>query len=294
MRMIDIHADDFGESVHASQDILECLGAGKLDSISILANMSCFERCVKIYRESEKEFRKVPKLSVHINVMEGSCLSKPEELSKLVDKEGHFCVSWEKIFMASYLPGRSVWKEQLKKEIRMQISAVLHSFPEAVPLRLDSHQHTHMIPVVRDAMLEVVREENWKVEYIRNAKEPILPFLKKTALYKTYRPVNFIKNIVLNYCSFLLEKRLKQNSIPPMYLWGLIMSGHMDQERIALLYPDIFEKAVKRGRKLEILFHPGQVQKEEITPEFSQKEAVAFHISHDREMEKKTVMILML
>lgn len=45
---IDIHADDFGESVHASRDILECLKDGKLNSISVLANMSCFEECVSV------------------------------------------------------------------------------------------------------------------------------------------------------------------------------------------------------------------------------------------------------
>ena len=39
---IDIHADDFGESVHASRDILECLKDGKLNSISVLANISDF------------------------------------------------------------------------------------------------------------------------------------------------------------------------------------------------------------------------------------------------------------
>ena len=49
---IDIHADDFGESVHASRDILECLKDGKLNSISVLANMSCFEECVRLYREA--------------------------------------------------------------------------------------------------------------------------------------------------------------------------------------------------------------------------------------------------
>ena len=46
---IDIHADDFGESIHASKDILECLKKGKLDSISVLANMSCFEKCADMY-----------------------------------------------------------------------------------------------------------------------------------------------------------------------------------------------------------------------------------------------------
>ena len=51
MGKIDVHADDFGESIHASRDILDCLMAGKLDSISVLSNMSCFEQCVALYRE---------------------------------------------------------------------------------------------------------------------------------------------------------------------------------------------------------------------------------------------------
>ena len=39
---IDIHADDFGESVHASRDILECLKDGKLNSISVLCKYELF------------------------------------------------------------------------------------------------------------------------------------------------------------------------------------------------------------------------------------------------------------
>ena len=55
---IDIHADDFGESLHASKDILECLKNGKLDSISVLANMSCFEKCAEMYRAEREHFKK--------------------------------------------------------------------------------------------------------------------------------------------------------------------------------------------------------------------------------------------
>ena len=83
---IDIHADDFGESVHASRDILECLKDGKLNSISVLANMSCFEECVRLYREAQEEFPWQPAISVHVNLMEGSCLSDPKDLPDLVDE----------------------------------------------------------------------------------------------------------------------------------------------------------------------------------------------------------------
>lgn len=287
---IDIHADDFGESVHASEDILDCLKAGKLDSISVLANMSCFQTCVKRYREEEAAFLKKPKVSVHLNFMEGSCLSDPESLQGLVDKEGHFCISWGKLFLQSFLPGRKKMQEQLQSEMELQISAVQKAFPEMKRLRFDSHQHTHMIPVVADALLQVIQNNHLEVEYIRNSRELMLPFLKKGSLYKTYRPVNFVKNIILNVCAFLLEGKFRKMGLEPMYLWGLIMSGHMDKERVAVLMPLMKKAAAKRGRTLEILFHPGQVLKEEITQEFSQEEAIAFHVSDDRKVEKQAVM----
>lgn len=287
---IEIHADDFGESMHASEDILDCLKAGKLDSISILANMSCFEACVKRYREEEKNFPKKPKISIHLNFMEGSCLADPEKLPDLVDAEGHFCISWGKLFLQSFLPKKRRLQEQLQNEMELQIRAVRKAFPEFERLRFDSHQHTHMIPVVASALFEVIKKNNLEVEYIRDSREPMLPFLKEVSLYPTYRPVNFVKNMILNFCSWIAAGKFRKMGLEPMYLWGLIMSGHMDKERVAKLMPQVKKAAEKQGKTLEILFHPGQVLEMEITPEFSQEEAIEFHVSRDRQVEKQAVM----
>lgn len=292
MIKIDIHADDFGESVHASKDILECILAGKLDSISVLSNMKCFADCVRMYRDVQPDFPKEPAISVHMNFMEGSCLSKPDEVRRLVDAQGHFAMSWGTLFLCSWLPGRKELKRQLKTEMKAQIEAIRRAFPEMESLRIDSHQHTHMIPIVADALAEVLKENGWEISYIRNAKEPISPFLKEFSLYKTYRPINFVKNLILNFCSWFLEKKVNEGLSEPMYLWGLVMSGHMDAERVEKLMPAMKRKAAEQGRTLEILFHPGQVLTEEITEEFSQQEAIAFHISADRHVEKKAVMDL--
>ena len=183
-------------------------------------------------------------------------------------------------------------KNKLKREIFLEIEAVKKEFPEIDKLRIDSHQHTHMIPVVADALFEVLEENQWETEYIRNAKEPIAPFLKMHSLYSSYRAINFVKNILLNFCSVLLERRMKIRKMPQMYLWGLIMSGHMDEERVKALLPSMLQKAEKKGRTLEILFHPGRVMEQEISEEFSQKDAILFHISRDREIEKETVLKL--
>ena len=96
---IDIHADDFGESVHASADILDCIRAGKLDSISVLCNMSCFEECVGLYRAMPVEQTAPVKISVHINLMEGSSLTEPGSLPDLTDRQGQA--------VCAFLPARS-------------------------------------------------------------------------------------------------------------------------------------------------------------------------------------------
>lgn len=290
MLKIDIHADDYGESIHCSQDILDCIKAGKLDSISVISNKECFEECVRLYREAEDAFPKPPALSVHLNFMEAHCLVNPNRIPDLVDEDGHFCVSWMKLFLKSHLPGRRKLKEELKLEMKQQIMKVWKAFPEMKKLRIDSHQHTHMIPVVAAALFEVLEENGWEAEYIRNSREPISPFLKEISLYRTYCPVNFIKNIILNYCALLLEGRLREKGFAPMYLWGLVMSGHMDKVRIDKLLPAMKRKAGKKGRTLEILFHPGLVLRAELTQEFSQEEAISFYIATDRRVEKKTVM----
>lgn len=290
MKMIDIHADDFGESLHASNEIIECLKAGKLDSISILSNMSCFQSCVKIYRDAEPSFVKKPLLSVHINLVDGKPLSDLDEISDLLDKDGYLCASWEKLFLKSFLPGRGNIKKQIKKEIKAQVRAVQDAFPECASLRIDSHRHTHMIPIVADALFEAIEEEEWNVTYIRDAREPLSPFLKTMSLYKTYKPINFIKNIMLRFCSLLLAPKFRRMGLEPMYLWGLAMSGYMDIMRVDRLLNNMKRVAIRNERTLEILFHPGRVLKSEISEEFNQAESVLFYISNDREIEKETVM----
>lgn len=292
MGRIDVHADDFGESVHATQDILDCIRAGKLDSISVLPNMSCFSQCVRMYRDAFASFPHPVKISAHINLMEGSCLSDPDRLPDLTDGQGHFCASWGTLFLRSHLPGQRRLKAQLKQEICAQLAAVREAFPEMTRLRIDSHQHTHMIPIVMTALCEVLQEEGWEAEYIRDAAEPLLPFLRKGSLYRTYRPVNLIKNAVLHYCSLRQQKRFRAMGLAPMFLWGLIMSGNMDLDRVRTLLPDLCRYADRKNRTLEILFHPGQVLPQEITPEFSQEEAVAFHLSKGRRIEKEAVLAL--
>jgi Uncharacterized protein conserved in bacteria len=290
---IDIHADDYALSAGASENILKCIRAGKLDSVSVLTNMSCYGEYASRYLKERKEWKKEPLLSVHLNFMEGKALAGALAAPDLVDGKGYFSLSWGKLLLWSFCPwkyGRV--KAQLKKEIKAQTENFIRCFGREKPLRFDGHQHTQMIPVVYCALLEVIREERYPLSYIRVTKEPILPFCKEVSLWKTYRPVNWVKNLLLNFLAPAMEWKVRKASgQKPMFLWGVLFSGNMDCKRVQALLPAIKEQSRKRGRVLEILFHPGFTAKDGMAgEEFCSEDAKAFYCSEGRKREYRTVM----
>ncbi len=300
----DIHADDYALTVNTSRDMLSCMRKGQLDSISIVPNMSCFDECMELLYRSVPELPFLPKMSVHLDFVEGHCLAGADKVPLLVKEAGSVMgLSWGGLFALSYLPWkRREAKRQLKREIKAQIETVQTAVSRAMAiadrngiagggqkLRIDSHQHAHMIPVVWEALTEVIAEEHYEVEYIRNSKEMLGAFLGEVSLWKTYRPVNFVKNRLLSVYSHKADRYARANHIEPMYLWGLVMSGHMDYGRIARLYPRIARKAEKENRVLEILFHPGYTLPEEVTEEIGAEAARDFYLRPDRHVEMEAV-----
>lgn len=294
MKAIDIHADDYALSAGASEDILTCIRAGRLDSISVLTNMSCYDKYAALYIEERKTWKKekAPLLSVHLNFMEGKAMAPSKEVPDLIDPNGYFHLSWGKLLLWSYCPWKyRRIKKQLKAEIKAQTEKFFHYFGKELPLRFDGHQHTQMIPIVYHALLEVIKEEKYQVSYIRVTKEPILPFLKEFSLWKTYRPINWVKNLLLNFLSPLMEQKVKQiTGQPPMFLWGVLLSGNMDKKRVRKLLPSMKKQSKQKGRTLEILFHPGFSPREEMGEEFVSEAANVFYCSEGRKQEFQTVM----
>ena len=294
MPTVDFHADDYGISLNNSREILECLKKGKLNSISIIPNTNHYEECMELLRNEWNSLPASPLISVHLNFIDGKSLSD-ESLPLLHDSNKLMTTSWGKLFIASFIPGnrRKQLKQQLQEEIKAQIDAVTKSLPQDCPLRIDSHMHTHMIPVVAQALLEVIDNYQYPVTFIRIAQEPFGAFIKKISLYKTYSPINFIKNIILNILSPSLKRELKRRHIAYSMLWGLIMSGHMDKNRIEVLYLDILHCANKKNLDLEILFHPGQALPDELDSANCKDDVNSFYLSENRIVEKTAVLTWM-
>ena len=250
-------------------------------------------------------------LTIHLNFLEGHCVADPTLIPHLVNEKGYFVVGFGKLLAWSYVPAMyQIVKQELKTEIKAQTERFIQYFGTDRPLRFDGHQHTQMIPVVSNALLELIQEEQYQVSYIRVTREPIRAYLKMFSLWRTYAPINWIKNALLNMLSPILESKLAKvdwvcektstgetrNTVPckRMYLWGVVMSGCMDERRVNRLLANMCRQSERRHRHLEILFHPGSLMKEEMGEEFCDLGANKFHLSTNRSKEFEAVMELSL
>lgn len=281
MFVTDYHGDDYALSPGNSNRMLELIDSGKMDSISIIPNMGCFEECMAMLRDRWPQWEKKPLISVHINIIDGLKLTA-------LPNDNVFKNSWAGLFAASLCPGqkRRQLKEELKDEIKAQILSVQNALPQELPLRLDSHVHTHMIPLVFDAMMQATKElglDN-RLTFIRNSREPLFVFIKDRKLRPTFPLVNIIKNIILNILAVRVGRKMKKAGLPSTMLWGLIMSGNMDGERVKKLSSPVCKYAAEKDSYLEILCHPGIVPESEIRPEYGPDD-LSFVTSPNRNVE---------
>lgn len=287
-RIVDIHADDFALSENSDRDILQLCAEGKLDSISIIPNLECFETAVAKFLSVQEESDKKILVSVHLNFMEGKCCAEKSLLPDLIDSEGFFTASWGKLFIWNYIPFmRKKIKIQLKTEILAQIKkCIAANVIDKNAIRIDSHQHPHMIPVVFEALKEAVLElenDGCKIEYIRNTQDPILLYGGKDIF-----SMNTVKCIILNFYSQKVKKYLVSKKLPVNYLCGVYFSGKMDS-RLKKVLPKFIKKAEKKERNIELLFHPGTMLKSELTSEFKKEGFNEFHLSENRKIEYNIV-----
>ncbi len=291
--MIIFHADDYGLSENVSNEILSLVNQGMLDGLSVIVNMSHSERAIKqllsapIVFNTARHFR----VCLHLNLMEGHCCASPQEIPLLVNSYGFFQVSWMKLFAISYYPGlRNQYRAQLQIEITAQIRHFLGMMPDNYPLCLDSHQHTHVIPVVWDALLDALKVENLPCEFIRIPTEPLLPYLQEPSLYASYGFASWIKNVLLNFCSTRAHHQSPAKDTSQFSLWGIMMGCHMDITRVKKLLPR-FQRYEENGT-LCMLFHPGQILSSEITEEYSNLAFLKVETSNNRNMEYQTLSLL--
>lgn len=281
--MIYFCADDYGLSEQSKVRIEKCLKSGVLNQIGILPNGEIDDFKARLI---DKNVR----LSLHLNLVEGRPLSKSGDIPLLVSKDGLFKYSFIGLFLLSIFANRKEFECQLYKEIRNQLIFWKNTMGSGCPILIDSHQHTHMIPLIFKILMRVIKDENLQVENIRIPAEPTGPFLLTPSLYFAYKPAGVIKHLLLNFLNLFNKKELIKSKIPSTVFLGIIFSGNLTEKKIKKILPLYNKKSRKLDKDIEIAFHPGYFEKGEGSKYRCRADFEKFYLSKWRKIEYDTLM----
>ncbi|HND85158.1 MAG TPA: ChbG/HpnK family deacetylase [Pseudobdellovibrionaceae bacterium] len=251
-----LHADDFGPSQNISNDILELCREGVVTSLSIMANGAYFEEG----SEALKKLAQIPKISIHLNLVEGFPLLKPEEVPHLVSADGEFNNGFGKLWLKHLLMStqeKAVFESEIKRELRAQILKIQNTFGHDRSYALDSHTHFHLIPFIFRILLELCKEHH--ISRVRLTLEPFYIHIKSFRDFLNYLSPNIGKFLLLRSLSEWHRSLLIANGITfPQKFIGVLFTGKMSFSVVQTAL-----NKVRTEEDVEILFHPGTLLPQE-------------------------------
>ncbi len=260
------HADDYGITEEQAKDILKlssaCGGTGALASVSIFANSPAFDAAAAL----AKPFVSAGKLKIglHLNLVEGFPVSPAGEVPLLVNDRGAFRHNFMGLLLESKGVHRRAFAQQVEKECTAQLERFLQAFPEKrTALRMDSHQHTHAIPAVTNALVRASENLGCTIEHLRAPVEPLAPHKAAAILRSELEPGKPDPRITPdNRAKVVLLSKLWNGKnggahlgLPYSLFCGVALSAHMDEMDEELVRA-FAQSAAKLGIGTEVLFHP--------------------------------------
>jgi chitin disaccharide deacetylase len=162
MRRLIINADDLGMNPQRTHGIFQCFEYGVVTSTSILPNMTDSATAAKHARE-----KGLP-AGLHLNFTEDYPLSKPDDVSSLVDANGMFHPR-ERFWQL--LEEGAIVQEHLEREIRAQVEWFFDN--NGSPTHVDGHMHMHIFGIVIEALIPVL--ERYGIRFVRIPYETLPP-----------------------------------------------------------------------------------------------------------------------
>ncbi|MBL0684172.1 carbohydrate deacetylase [Aquimarina mytili] len=283
MKKIYVHADDFGIGNEITDNILDCIHNGVINSTSIVCNTEFFSYGIDKYKSISEKVR----ICLHLNLVEGTPLTPKQDADLIIDETGEFKYSFLMLWLTYSLSSgdrKAKFREQIKREIEYQVIKYQNAIGNQTPLRVDSHMHFHMIPFVFECLLEVSEKHN--ITFIRNPYE--LKYSYGYARMKNHISLNFIKNILLNRLSKKYITKAKKKGIQTNeYFVGVLSTGRMTYKDVSSALSRV--KSKKSPDSVDILFHPGGV-KDKGSVLWTNKNAFkTYYSSYERDMESEVL-----
>ena len=259
MSRLIIHSDDFGLNQSVNKAIFDAAKAGVLTSASLMTNGMASEEAIR-------GALKYPELGVgiHLNILRGKPLSKPDKIPSIVDKKGCFFNSIYKLLSKSQLG--LISEQQIYEEYRQQVLFMIEKGLK--PTHFDGEKHTHIL--LPEAARAVKRlKDEFDIHKVRLINET------KMTHYCRSEGVKLDGTINQRFKLFLLEYRSRkvlkywQKFRYPEHTFGVFVSGKISCPNSTNLLNTFLNLPV--SQTIEWMFHigyPFNYQNPQFTNEF--------------------------
>ena len=167
-RNVILCADDFGLADGVSRGIVELAEMGRLSATGAMTNMPGWRRAAP----DLKALRGRIAVGLHLNLTTGSPLGPMPQLAP----SGRFPT------LRDLLPKalkRQLEVDEIAREIDRQLDAFLEVHGEP-PAFVDGHQHVHVLPVIRPALIRVLAERGYAGRvWLRDPSDKVASILRR-------------------------------------------------------------------------------------------------------------------
>lgn len=150
-KYVIITSDDFGYSAERDAGIVQCYKHGAVTCASVMMNgynvISAVEQAAKLGMP----------IDLHLNLTEGRPVGKA--CSSLTDEDGFML---GKMGLRAAMENKYIDFKEVKEEIQVQIDKY-HKLTGEPPVKVDGHQHVHIIPGICEAFSEVLEFNSIKM-----------------------------------------------------------------------------------------------------------------------------------
>jgi hopanoid biosynthesis associated protein HpnK len=236
MKQLIVNADDFGLTCGVNQGIIRAHREGILTSTTLMAAAGAFDHAVALALAN-------PELGVgcHLVLVGGKAVAPSEEIPSLADQNGNLPSSLA-LFAARVSLGR-VSPSEIERELRAQIEKIRRAGIE--PSHVDTHKHTHVHPVVMEAVGKVVRD--YGIKRVRNPIESLRDSWNGVGLSTRLVPAGVVRVIGRRF----REISARYGLVSPDHFLGLARTGQLGPEALRRMI-----EALPEGQT-EIMLHPG-------------------------------------
>ncbi len=242
-RLITV-ADDFGLSRGVNEAVERAARDGILTSTSLMVGAAEAEDAVQ-------RARRLPQLCVglHLVVIEGKPILRPEQVPDLVDEQGRFPSDQLRLGLSYF------FRPSVRRELAAEIRAQFEAFA-ATGLKLDhanAHKHMHLHPTVGQLMIDIGRD--YGLRAVRVPAEPAM----------TQGPARSLGDrLLMRWCAVLRHQASHAGMLTNDQIFGLGWTGHMTQAHVRQILGNLppgltelfFHPATRRDQGLDQLM-PG-------------------------------------